>query len=112
MRNHRLPHQRLHQPVNTQLHLGRLPPQMPVFDFQFTVRAPLTAVRDFHRDTSALRRLTPPPTIVQLHAIEPYEHKAGCWGFVTRLLFARPNLHLMFTYRKLVTRWHLRRRKQ
>ena len=44
---------------------------MPVFDYSFTVPAPLQAVRDFHRDTSALKRLTPPPTIVQLISIEP-----------------------------------------
>jgi ligand-binding SRPBCC domain-containing protein len=148
---------------------------MPVFDFRFTVDAPLSAVRDFHRDTRALKRLTPPPTLVQLHSIEPmaegsvskftlwvgplplrwtavhrgvsergftdiqtegpakrwehthtftpltaekteiwehieYEHQAGIWGLVTRLLFARPNLYLMFTYRKWVTRHFLRRR--
>jgi ligand-binding SRPBCC domain-containing protein len=52
-------------------HLKRDCRAMPIFDYSFTVAAPLTAVRDFHRDTSALRRLTPPPTIVQLHAIEP-----------------------------------------
>ncbi len=44
---------------------------MPVFDFAFRVNAPLAAVRAFHHDTRALRRLTPPPTFVQLHAIEP-----------------------------------------
>ena len=44
---------------------------MPVFDFSFTVNAPLSVVRDFHRDTSALKRLTPPPTFVQIHSIEP-----------------------------------------
>lgn len=44
---------------------------MPVFDYSFVVDAPLEAVRDFHRHTSALKRLTPPPTIVQLHSIEP-----------------------------------------
>ena len=44
---------------------------MPVFDYRFTVAAPLAAVRDFHHDTSALKKLTPPPTIVQLHSIEP-----------------------------------------
>jgi ligand-binding SRPBCC domain-containing protein len=44
---------------------------MPVFDYSFTVDAPLEAVRDFHHDTSALKKLTPPPTIVQLHSIEP-----------------------------------------
>ena len=148
---------------------------MPVFDFKFMVQAPLKAVQEFHHDTSALKRLTPPPTIVRLHEIEPlsegsvsrftlwvgplplrwtavhkgvsengftdiqsegpakkwehthtftpvgdntteihehieYQHKSGFWGLVTRVLFAKPNLYLMFTYRKLVTRWHLRRR--
>ena len=146
---------------------------MPVFDYRFLVTAPLEAVRDFHRDTSALKRLTPPPTIVRMHEVEPlaegsvsrftlwvgplplrwtavhrnvsehgftdiqvdgpaekwehthtftpltkdvtevredieHEHKKGLWGRVTRILFARPNLYLMFTYRKWVTRWHLR----
>ena len=147
---------------------------MPVFDYKFTVRASLQAVRDFHHDTSALKRLTPPPTIVQLHNVEPlaegsistftlwvgplplrweaihrgvsdkgftdvqskgpakkwvhthtftpitadnteirehieYEHDNGFWGVVTRVLFARPNLYLMFAYRKYATRWSLRR---
>ena len=44
---------------------------MPVFDFSFTVAAPLQVVRDFHHDTSALKRLTPPPTLVQIHSVEP-----------------------------------------
>ena len=148
---------------------------MPVFDFSFTVDAPLSAVRDFHRDTSALKRLTPPPTFVRLISIEPlaegsvskfvlwvgplplrwtavhrdvsdrgftdvqaagpaaawahthtftplsdgrtridehieYEHKSGPWGIVTRLLFSKPNLWLMFSYRRFVTRWFLSRR--
>jgi ligand-binding SRPBCC domain-containing protein len=149
---------------------------MPVFDYSFTVAAPLAAVRDFHRDTSALKRLTPPPTFVQLHSIEPlaegsvsrftlwvgplplrwkavhrgvtdrgftdvqaegparkwehthsfvplgettteirehieFEHKPGFWGVVTRILFSKPNLYLMFTYRAVVTRWFLARRR-
>ena len=44
---------------------------MPTFIYTFTVDAPLRAVSDFHHDTSALKKLTPPPTIVQLHEIEP-----------------------------------------
>ena len=44
---------------------------MPVFDYSFVVDAPLEAVRDFHRDTRALKRLTPPPTFVRLHSVEP-----------------------------------------
>ena len=148
---------------------------MPVFDYSFIVDAPLDAVRDFHRDTSALKKLTPPPTLVQLHSIEPlaegsvsevtlwvgplplrwkavhrnvtdrgftdvqaagpaakwehthsfvpladgrteirehieFEHKPGAWGLVTRLLFSRPNLLLMFGYRRWVTRRGVRRR--
>ncbi len=146
---------------------------MPIFDYSFEVDAPVSDVREFHKDTRALKLLTPPPTIVQMHSIEPlgegsvsrftlwvgplplrweavhrdvsehgftdvqrsgpaakwehthsfvpiaesrtqvrehveYEHKSGLWGLVTRLLFAKPNLYLMFTYRKLVTRRHLR----
>ena len=145
---------------------------MPVFDYAFTVAAPLAAVAEFHRDTSALKILTPPPTIVQLHAIEPlgegsvstftlwvgplplrwkavhrnvsdrgftdvqaagpaakwehthtfvpltpettqirehieYEHKAGPWGLVTRVLFSRPTLWFMFGYRAWITRRRL-----
>ena len=147
---------------------------MSVFDYRFLVNASLDAVQSFHHDTSALKRLTPPPTIVQLHSIEPlaegfvskftlwvgplplhwtarhrdvsthgftdvqtegpakrwehthsfveineakteirehieYEHKGGFWGVVTRILFAKPNLYFMFTYRKLATRWFLSR---
>lgn len=147
---------------------------MPIFDYQFVVEAPLDLVREFHHDTSALKILTPPPTIVQLHNIEPlaegsvstftlwvgplplrwkavhrdvhdngftdiqaegpakkwehthtfvavddsrtevrehveYEHAGGFWGVVTRVLFAKPNLWVMFTYRKLATKKHLRR---
>ena len=44
---------------------------MPVFEFSFEVEAPLNIVRDFHRDTSALKTLTPPPTIAQIHSVEP-----------------------------------------
>ena len=44
---------------------------MPTFDFRFLVEASLPAVREFHHDTRALKRLTPPPTLVQLHEVEP-----------------------------------------
>jgi ligand-binding SRPBCC domain-containing protein len=44
---------------------------MSVFDFKFTVKAPLEAIAEFHHSTQALRRLTPPPVIVQLHKVEP-----------------------------------------
>lgn len=44
---------------------------MPVFDYTFTVRAPLRAVAAFHHDARALRQLSPPPVWVQLHRVEP-----------------------------------------
>lgn len=44
---------------------------MPTFDYRFTVEAPVEAVREFHRDTRALKRLTPPPAFVQLHEVQP-----------------------------------------
>lgn len=44
---------------------------MPVFEQTFTVRAALAAVADFHRDSHALKRLTPPPLFVQLHRVDP-----------------------------------------
>ncbi|GAB4480553.1 MAG: hypothetical protein Kow0088_22220 [Anaerolineales bacterium] len=41
------------------------------FVHRFLVRAPIEAVADFHRDTRALRRLTPPLIRVQFHHLEP-----------------------------------------
>lgn len=41
------------------------------FTHRFLVRASLEVVADFHRDTRALRRLTPPPIWVQFHHLEP-----------------------------------------
>lgn len=43
---------------------------MPVFDYQFTVRASLAAVSAFHHDARALKRLSPPPMFVQLHRVD------------------------------------------
>ena len=44
---------------------------MPVFVDRFHVNAPVEAVSIFHSGTRALRRLTPPPVIVQFHHVEP-----------------------------------------
>ncbi len=44
---------------------------MRTFDFTFTVRAPLSAVADLHRDTHTLQWLTPPPVQVRMHRVEP-----------------------------------------
>lgn len=144
---------------------------MPTFEHDFTVNAPLTQVVDFHRDPHILKRLTPPPLILQIHRFEPlaegsiadftlwfgplpvrwvalhinvdfphsftdiqrrgplkfwrhthsfipindnltrvndtieFQHDAGLKGLLSRLLFPKPALKLLFTYRKAVTRW-------
>jgi ligand-binding SRPBCC domain-containing protein len=44
---------------------------MPIFDFKFTVAAPVTAVANFHNDTRILKKLSPPPILVQIHRFEP-----------------------------------------
>jgi len=148
---------------------------MLTFDYTFTVRAPLGTVAEFHRDTRALKRLTPPPIFTQLHKVDPlgegsvseftlwfgplpvrwtaahsnvdsqrgftdtqtrgplkrwrhthrftaesagltrirehveYEHYAGRRGLLSRLLFARPALWMLFLYRQWATRRALER---
>jgi ligand-binding SRPBCC domain-containing protein len=44
---------------------------VPTFDFTFTVDAPFAAVSAFHHDSTALKKLTPPPMFVQIHSMEP-----------------------------------------
>ena len=44
---------------------------MPVFDFRFTVDAPLAAVSAFHFEPGILKTLTPPLMIMQVHQFEP-----------------------------------------
>ena len=44
---------------------------MPVFDFRFSVAAPLEAVSAFHFETGILKALTPPPVIMQVHRFDP-----------------------------------------
>lgn len=44
---------------------------MPVFDYDFKVQATLADVTQFHRQTEALKQLTPPPIFVQFHQVEP-----------------------------------------
>lgn len=44
---------------------------MPRYERRFTVPAEVDEVARFHKDASALKRLTPPPVIVQLHRVEP-----------------------------------------
>ncbi len=147
---------------------------MPVFDYQFIVQAPVTAVRSFHQDTRILRKLSPPPIFAQIHEFEPlaegsraeftlwfgpipvrwtavhhhvsesgftdrqvsgplkfwehthhftavnasttrvrehikYEHQTGWPGLLSRLFFNKPGLTMLFTARKLLTRYHIKR---
>ncbi len=42
---------------------------MPTFNYSFTVYAPLADVAEFHRHTSALKKLSPTP--MQLHRADP-----------------------------------------
>lgn len=44
---------------------------MPVFADRFQVKASPEAVSFFHKDTYVLKRLTPPPVLVQIHRVEP-----------------------------------------
>ena len=44
---------------------------MPVFDFRFTVAAPIKAVSEFHFQTGILKALTPPLMIMQVHRFDP-----------------------------------------
>lgn len=44
---------------------------MKEYTHRFTVRAPLARVAEFHHDTRALKRLTPPPIFVKFNQIEP-----------------------------------------
>ena len=44
---------------------------MPVFDYRFTVNAPLQAVSDFHFRPGVLKTLTPPLMVMQVHRFDP-----------------------------------------
>jgi ligand-binding SRPBCC domain-containing protein len=143
---------------------------MAEFNYSFVVKAPLTQVAEFHHDARALKRLTPPPIITQIHLVEPlaensvaeftlwfgplpirwkavhtavdmlygftdvqlkgplkswahthtfipvsdeitkvrehieFEHYPGMRGLLSRLLFPRAGLYLLFAYRKWTTR--------
>jgi ligand-binding SRPBCC domain-containing protein len=44
---------------------------MKTFEYEFVVKAPLSAVSSFHHDSSILKKLTPPPVFIQIHEFEP-----------------------------------------
>ncbi len=66
------------------------------------VSGPLRHWEHTHRFTA----VTPQTTLVHEHIA--YAHHHGLRGLLSRLLFAKPGLYLLFTARKLLTRWHLR----
>lgn len=146
---------------------------MLVFTAEFTVEAPLEAVVEFHGNTRALKKLSPPPMVVQLQRVDPmaegsiseftlwlgpipirwraihsqvspngftdtqeqgplaywrhthrfealpdgktcikdrveYRHHPGIKGLFSRLLFGKPGLTALFTYRKWATQTALK----
>ena len=48
------------------------------------------------------------PTTTRVNEHIEYEHPNGIQGIFTRLMFGKPGLIGLFTYRKLITRWHTR----
>ncbi|MCA9064410.1 MAG: hypothetical protein KDA96_15170 [Planctomycetaceae bacterium] len=141
---------------------------MPVFQFEFEVKAPLQVVSAFHFQPGILKTLCPPPTRMQVHSFEPlsdgsvaeftlwlgpipvywkavhsdvsvhgftdtqtqgpmkrwvhthtfqpvsdhvtrvcehieFDHHSGLRGLWSRLLFPRPALLLLFSFRRRVT---------
>jgi ligand-binding SRPBCC domain-containing protein len=46
---------------------------MKTYTHNFQVRAPIERVAEFHRDTRALKQLTPPPLIVQFNEVQPLD---------------------------------------
>jgi ligand-binding SRPBCC domain-containing protein len=70
------------------------------------VEGPLQKWEHTHRFTA----VSPHKTRVHEH-IE-YAHHGGWRGLFSRLLFAKPGLTLLFTARKWLTRWHVRRQRK
>lgn len=49
------------------------------------------------------------PTVTRIHEHIEYTHPSGWRGILTRLLFGKPGLIGLFQYRKMYTRWALRK---
>lgn len=52
------------------IHIHLIRP-MATFNYSFVVAAPVEAVSRFHKDTSVLKKLSPPPIFAQIHDFEP-----------------------------------------
>jgi ligand-binding SRPBCC domain-containing protein len=50
--------------------IGKGTPMSMIRD-QYIVKAPVSAISAFHHSTTALKKLSPPPVIVQIHHAEP-----------------------------------------
>lgn len=55
------------------------------------------------------RFLAESPTVTRIFEHIDYTYKPGWRGWLARLVFNKPGLYALFTYRKLITRWSLRR---
>ena len=69
-------------------------------------QGPLKHWQHTHRFTA----VSSPTT--QIHEHIEYAHDTGRRGVLSRLLFAKPGLFLLFTARQWITRFHLRKWKQ
>lgn len=49
------------------------------------------------------------PDRTQVHEHIEYSHHAGWRGLLTRLLFNKPGLYALFTARKWLTRWYMKK---
>lgn len=65
-------------------------------------KGPLKSWEHTHRFTAVDAHTT------RVHERIVYEHSPGRGGWLSRLLFNKPGLYLLFTARKWLTRYHLR----
>lgn len=67
------------------------------------VKGPLKSWQHTHRFTAVS------PTVTQVHEHIEYDHHSGLRGLFSRLLFAKPGLYGLFTARKFITRFHVKK---
>lgn len=65
-------------------------------------KGPMQSWQHTHRFTAVA------PHITQVHEHIAYSHHPGLRGLLTRLLFNKPGLYLLFTARKFITRYQVR----
>lgn len=52
---------------------------MSTFNTTFVVDAPVSIVSEFHKDSSVLKKLTPPPSFVQIISMDPLAEGSETW---------------------------------